>query len=265
MPSTIIKKSATHLYKDVVTGCVSKISVYGTSLLPRPIGYVFSLQVVTPDVFELELTPGADLIDLINYQVNTLKFDAPLEPKCPICGNDLFRLNSMEYSVCLNIDCHTNDDIVNDIARKLMTLIPNVNFSSINYWCSLLDNDNIPISVTNIIKYISNMYIEGNVDPQYINGTVDLINAVKFISVTEFFNLCTILDISDELDMLVVAYDNNILNLITDVINSGAKSLELSLDNRLIDLVKKLVVINIPFLDAIKEAYLIKDPLRKTG
>lgn len=247
-----VNKVEAVLSKDTDTGILTLTSAYRTNTIKHAIAFILNYNVITPDTFEISVQDNLPIeatINSIATEVTNLSLtDRNLPNVCPICSEATININGR--IICLNVDCRVGSDVFGDIARKLRIILPNASDQSIMYWISQI-SATMPITVSNIIKYITNMYIEGSITPLYIPETSALIDAIQGMTITKLFRVCTILDVSDEFDMLVVSFDDSLLALINDVNNNNSHMLALSLDPNLVSVTTTLLRSNIYFLETI--------------
>lgn len=244
----IVRKLSKLISKDPVTSILAQTVVYMIDDVSRNVSIISEYRNVLPDNFEIELKDTADTQDVVNkivQNVSSIGFKRDDLDTCPICGSKVY--NVMNHTVCVNIDCITDEKLQSVIQAKLEILLPAVPpkfLSRLIYFASM---DDIPLSVSSVIAFASEL-IKHDIHEETKDDLRLVIISAREISLANIITAICGIPYSDDLSNIINFYNTRLIDMITDI-KAYCEDLKTKvIDKSTVILISQIVDVNMPFI-----------------
>lgn len=217
METHIVNRINIETIKDPTISILTKKVTYKVDSYPDKYVITAGVIVQLPDIFEIELdeynthTILKKIIDVAN-DISFKRYDLVT---CPVCGEYIHHYDANNL-LCINVDCFTNEDRIDMVRLKLMTLLPSVPVNNILQIINLMADRKLDVTVSSVIYFVTSMLInnEYGLPTNMLAGFVDAVSSIRIsdLLLTVFGNL----PIAD-IDKIINYYNNTPIDMIEDL------------------------------------------------
>lgn len=211
---TLVSKKADILTKEHTTGVIIRSITYMTENSNDKIMMIGNGSCIFPDVFELDL-PDEKPINLMNTiarEVNNISFSDRNLLHCPFCKTTLH--HHTKQLICFNVNCVDDDrpDVIT--YTKLRLIFDRSHDDFIQYTINLMSNQNIPITVVSVFKFIDqHQFIEDD----DILSQYNFIIALSELTLSKFLHLIMGTDMPVLFKPIINFYNNQLISIVKDL------------------------------------------------
>ncbi len=175
---------------------------------------------------------------------------------CPICQAQAFYRNNQ--LLCLNMNCRSEDSSTGNLRQQLLQLY-GVEFDvadRIIYYMNQFYYDNgittpPKLSLQRIVRFMievrhGRIVLEHQLDIE-ISSLVD--NFANKMTITNFFNLISVVSVVEGIEMIAVHFDDNLTALVADYLSDVSVISMLPINEANTPLALDIINVNLPLLD----------------
>ena len=248
--TTVVTKIERLISKDQDTANLIATTIYHSEWLTHPVAFLCDYRDILPDVFEMRSDGEIDVSKAIHENIMNLKFRQYDQFTCPFCGTSL--VQDDRNVLCLNIDCIDPANMHNVILSTFRNLVPNISPKIISYLFTSLHMANTnKMSVSAIIDHAIWLTDHGNIDSVYRSHLNTFLDQIGGIRISDLLNACTIIQLSDDLDLAISCYNNSMNEMVDDILCNYTKLKKMVSNNHLYYVLKAVLLANVDVFKSI--------------